>query len=696
MAQGPEQAEVSPQMRLLARLRLQRVVFGVLAAVLVTGAALGLAEYRRLQASLREAERAAHDARTDQADSESRLEESDRRHARTREEADALSRALGLNCARLAVQEARAGFTERAGALVQDALRYGAPPWWPVAAAAARENGLRFRGSLHPESPVACGDATPGGAHVAIARNVPGACVVELYDGREGSLLAAGSPALAADRTPPLAEALALAADGKSLLLAAQGRLFLGESVQGGLRFAELPGAGARVQQLSARPDLSAALVARGRDGLFLLQRGTPWSLRPVPTPGGDARAACFGGPGEIWTADAASVYRARGDGPFLPVCALGFEPDSLRLGAAGGGIALCARTSTELEYFIVETPGDRVRDRTRLELPGRADGTLQLLPDGTALTGVGGGRVLELRPGRTLEHSLGAAGPTFAHWHDQGLLFGNGHGDLGLRPLQGGPGRALAALAPQMHARAQPFGFITSSPDGDRAAWLPGTGLLPLPAASRVRLAGYRVALTVGEATSWLDRDGVTTGMLLGAGQDGLLLWREGARLVVVDPSGATRNLACASSSPPDDVEVAAGFSAAVMRWQDSLFITDLRSDPRPLARAPGSATDMLALSADGGHLAMLSGSAATVRDLAGGAERTLMVGESARACALLYGGSVLAVAEPAALALYEVAGGRELLRLAGTVDSMAATPGNALLLVSSGVLRVVEFPNG
>lgn len=696
MAEGPDQTEISPQVRLLARMRLQRVVFGVLACVLVTGAALGLAAYRRMQSALVEAERATDSARTDVAEGARRIEEMERQRARARDEAEALSRGLGLSCARLAVQEARAGFRDRAAGLVQDSLRYGAPAWLPVAAAASRDNALRFRGSLHPESPIACGHATPDGSRLVVARNVPGACVLEVYDGLDGALVASGSPALAADRQAPIAEALLLSPQGKAFVLAVQGRLFQGEVAGSALKFEELPGPGARVLHMSASVDFGTLLVSRGRDGLFQLSRvGSQWTSKAVPLPGGEARAAAFGGPGEVFAADSKFVYMAGGDAAFAQVADLSFEPESLRITAAGGGMAVCARTSNQIEYFIIETPGLRVRQRLRQDLPARADGSLQLLQDGTALSGVGGGRVLQFRGAQPTEFNLGGYGPTFAAWHAWGMLFGNSQGDVGLRVagVDAGPGRPLAVLAPQLSARAQPFGFVTSSPDGDRAAWLVGTGLVGLPGASRVWLAGGQIALTAGESTAFLDASVPVAGSLLGAGTGGALLWREGAKLVVARPNGESRPLDCAATNPPDDVAVSADFSAAVLRWQNTLYLTDLRSDPRPLARRGEFNTDLFCLSADGDVLALASGAAIVVRDLGTGSERSLLAASPPRALALLYGGTVVASAEAESLALYEVDGGRELARFSGAVDSLAATPDDALLLVCDGTLRRLGF---
>ena len=692
MAEDPDQIQPSLQAKLVARLRLQRLLFGVLAAVLVTGAALGLSAFRRMQWSLSQAEREAESARADTLAAAARSRDLEQQKEQARQESDAISRALGLASARMAVQESRAGAQDRARELLQDSQRYGAPPWWPLAAHGARETTVRFRGSLHPDAPIACGQVTPDGTRLIVARNVPGACVLELYDAQDGALVASGSPPLAADRAPPLAEALALAADGRRFVLAAQGRLFAGEAAQDSLRFVDINAPGARVTHLGSRPDLSATLVCRGTDGLFLLQSGAAWTLRTVPVPRGEARAACFGGPGEVYLADSANLYRAREDGPFLPLCELGLEPESVRIGIAGGGIAVAARTPTELEHFILEVPGDRVRMRARHELTGRADGTLQMLADGTVMTGVGAGRALEFRPGRSLERALGGIGLSFAAWHPLGLLFGNAQGELGLRAISGDPGVSVAALAPQLEAAAQPFGFVTVSPDGDRAAWLPSAPLVPLPGASRVWLAGQRIAYTVGDNSLWLDREGVIPGKLLGAGEGGLLLWRETG--LWVERSGAAgQALAGGTTAAPDEVCVSANFAAAVLRRQDSLFYTDLRGDPLPIGRRGDSSTDLFSLSADGRHLALVSGAAATVRPAAGGPERALLLESPPRCVALLFDGTVLACALSGALVLYEVQGGRELARFAGAVSSMAATPQNDLLLVCNGVLRKLAF---
>ncbi|MBE7490699.1 MAG: hypothetical protein HS108_02885 [Planctomycetes bacterium] len=693
MAQAPEQPELPPQWKLLARLRLQRTVFGVLAAVLVTGAALGLAGYRRMQTQVRQADRDADTARVEQAEIARSLDRSRAETARARAELEAQSRALGLACARLAVAEARAGYPDRAQALVQDSLRHGAPPWWPVAAASAREPVLRLRGSLHPDAPAACGGVTPDGARLVVARNVPGTCVVEFYDGMDGSLVASGSPVLGPGPLVPAAEALLVEPAGRLAVLAAQGRVFAVEESGGMLRFVEIAAAGARVQHLAAAPDWRRLLVCRGRDGLTMLTRtAAGWNETTVSLPRGEARAACFGAGGDLYVADSRALYRARDDQPLVELAALAFEPETVRLGQTGGGVALAARSTLELEYFVLETPGDRVRQRTRRELPARADGVLQLLSDGTALTGVGGGRVLEFGPGRTGERSLGGYGPLFAAWHPLGLVFGNGRGEVGLRARDGAaPGMPLAALPPQLEAEAQPFGFVLTGPEGDRAAYLPGRGHLPLAGATRVYLAGTQVAVTTGEQSGVAGGDTFAPGVLLGAGAGGMLLWREGGKLAAVR-DGSTTELRTGHSAPPDDTVVAALFGAALLRWQDAVYRTDLRGDPQRLSPRAGAAVDLMALSADGQSSAVGWGTLVAVRG-PDGAERTVLTAAAPAGIALLYGGTVLASAEPDALVLYEVDGGRELARFTGRVTSLAATPENELLLACDGSLRRLSF---
>lgn len=138
MAQVPDN-ELPPEVRLAARLRLQRLVFGAFAAVLIVLGALGLAAYRRMQGEVNTALRQFDATRADLADEHRIAEQLRRESAAQREELEALSRAMGLQTTRLAAQAARQRDHARGRALLQDAQRHGAPAWWPLAAALCRE-----------------------------------------------------------------------------------------------------------------------------------------------------------------------------------------------------------------------------------------------------------------------------------------------------------------------------------------------------------------------------------------------------------------------------------------------------------------------------------------------------------------------------------------------------------------------------
>lgn len=692
MVEGPDPSELPPEVRLLARLRMQRLVFGAFAAILVTLAALGMSAYRRMQTGVQLSERQADALRSDLAQSERDNEELEQRRVQLRVESDELSRALGLSSARLAVHEVRAGSRQRARELLQDAMRYGPPLWWPLAAGLAREPALHFETGPSRDAPIACGHATPGGDRLAVARNTPGACVVEVYDGITGSLLASGSPALAADRVAPLAEGLQLRQDGQAVILAAGGRLFLGR-VEGGLvSFSDLPAMEGRAVHLWAAPDFKTLLVSCGSAGLTRLdQSAQGWNALALSVPGATVLGACFASPGNVWAVSDQAVFHRLEDGNFAQVCELGIRADAARIGTAGGGMAVVARNGADVEYFVIELPTGTVRHRLRREFSGRPDGNLILLADGAALCGMGGGRTLELRPGEPVERTLGGYGPTFAAWHGQGLVFGNSRGDLSLRVLEG-PGRPLAALATQLTAQAQASGFVTSGPDGDRCALLPGQGVVALNGASRVQITGGQLAWTGGDSTTWGARAPIP-GTLLGGGEGGILLWRGTGKLLAVRQSGPVSELRCPADAPPDDVAVAADFSAALFRWQDALYRSDLRGDPQRLGGHAETSPDLFAISTDGATSAVSTGTTVTVRT-ADGTERNFMTAAAPRGLALLFRGTVLASAEAGSLALYEVDGGRELARYPGVVSSLAATPGDALLLVCPGSLRILEFP--
>lgn len=163
-------SERPPEMQLIARMKLQRVVFGAFAVVLVALFALGLSAYRDMQANVRNAENALEQARQDRGMAEARLRNEGEEHARSRAMLKDAHRKLARAKAVLALHEIRAGRTGRARELIDESRRLGPPAWLPLVESSLESPGL----SGDPAQALPPGWTAAAHAHGFIATDAEG------------------------------------------------------------------------------------------------------------------------------------------------------------------------------------------------------------------------------------------------------------------------------------------------------------------------------------------------------------------------------------------------------------------------------------------------------------------------------------------------------------------------------------------
>ncbi|MCC6464489.1 MAG: hypothetical protein IT463_04010 [Planctomycetes bacterium] len=695
----------SPENALRARVKLQRVVFGALAAVLVALGAMGLTAYREMQGSMQLARTAEVEARQDHAAEKDRGDRLDRLLHAEQAHRKQISGALGLAQCRLAVAEARAGRLARGRELLQESRQAGAPAWWPLAATLLRDPAARFAGGVEAERPVTAGAVSGDGRRVLVARtSAEGASVLVLYSALGGEPLARVRLPDAPGLPSPVADTMHLDRGGLGAVVAAPGRLFFVEFRAEEPRVTELiaPHApdqhpGGRLRALAADPDCRQLHLVR-KGSLTRMDRGAQgqaWSEAPIPTdlPEADLHAFVSWSGGSA-LADSDRLLLSRG-GRYAVAHRFSLVPAQVRLAAGPGVVWAAARDDRRIELATVPLAGGEVAVAV-FELATPPDEWFGFLADGALVCGAGGGRAFELTPSGRHEITLGGGALTFAARHECGMLFGTTRGELSLRPLddvlQGFP---LAAGPTGAGVDALPGGFVAAMegqiwvlPEGG-GSWFAAEGadtVFPQPQGF-VASNGSQVWFQNGMRMPLVGR-------LLGAARDGTLLLRVPDGLLVRQ-GNLEQTLSAPCDGPPDECVFAARAAACALRWNDQVFVCDLRQPPRLVASRTDAAIDRVALDAEGRTLAVLAGTTVRVVPLAEATGGQSVVTRSApRAIALLFGGTVLAAAEGSGLVLYEVQDSRELWRTGARVLDLAGIGDETLLLAagSLGVLRLGE----
>lgn len=686
---------------LLARLKLQRVIFGACALVLVTLAVLGMSAYRNMQRDVKSARDDALVADGALQAEAARSSELKQAHEQAGAEVQRQKRALALEKCRLAAQDFAQGQESRARTLFQEALALGPPPWAPLLQRELRPDPARFAGSSHADAAVACGALSGDRNRLGVVRIALGrVSVLEIYDVREGKLLF----------TVKLPEA----SDSGDLHLDARGERFLvrhGGRLVGGAVDGEAAAVGASGPDtvdpqawthLSVRDNLAELASARpGEVSVYPPGAARPVS-RPLPTDSGELKALQLLARQGVAVIAGNDVLAHQGAG-WEPLYR--FRPSDPPIVAAlfDAGTALFAAALTGRAVELVSIP---------LDAPGEADvrshqlspvnwTRMSFLADGTLLCLGAQGAAALIGPDGLSEWSLGGDAVSFGALGPDGLVFGNERGELSMRLLQRERqlGFSLLCVPPAFAARAATGGFVVTSRGGTSRVWGQGqwhtAGKLAraVPAgASFAGADGEKLVLPWG-GQSTVEREGV----LLGAWASGKLLLYKAPNELVSLGKESRRTQFSAPTTPPEEVAFAASAPTAALRYRDSLYVVNELGNPDPhaIAAREGLTPDRMALSADGLVLALTLGQLVTVVSVQGPAEHTLRTGVPPQAVALLFGGTVLATIERLELVFYEVATGRVLTRKSATAEGMHAGGDAALHLVEGGKLRILRFPD-
>jgi hypothetical protein len=690
----PPVTKPSPEEQLFARLKLQRVVFGAFAIVLVSLFALGLSAYRHMQGRKADAEEAAGNARQMQERACSEALDLERDLQLTRDELAEARRKLALAKCRLAIHEIHGGDTTRARLLLDQARELGAPPWWPLVDQLSRERAVRFQGSESPAAPIIAGAVNHDGTVVAAARSDSGSVIVEVYAAASGKLQLA-YPRIEAEAGGP--GRLLLSRDGSAWYLSLPGRALYGSGgavlgIDGGPTVSWEP---APVSGIAGNDDLSVICEAHGSRGLVVRRRGEggQWTSEAVTLDvQGPAVDVCLAGEKPV-VATATGIYLVGVGGRTGLLYALDAPADRYALHPGVGVVYAALLRGRGLDVLAIKPGEDLHVAITHHEFPDEPiEGLHFLLDDTVVWTGRAGRLGVVGRPDADV-WTLGEYPLSFVERHPAGLVFGNSRGELGLRtqPEFASTGRPLHLVPPDFSAKPAPGGFILASPGNERFVLHNG----------RVRALAHALNVELAKpGPAWVEDvllmpDGSSStesGELSGAFSDGSVLLLRDKKLKLVSPQGVAE-FPLAGDRVPDEVVVAAEAQVAALRLGDNVYVADMVNDPLAVAGRRDVAPDLITLDAGALRLAIAYGPTVVVQDLRAKSELTVRTGASPRQIALLFGGSVLVTIESGELVFYEVEAGRELFRAGVEVTDIVASGDDSLNLVVGGCMQELKL---
>lgn len=689
-----QSAKPSVEAILFARLKLQRVIFGALALVLATLFVGALSTWMKMRHDLAIADQTSRQLRIEASLESDRAEEAEKAVAEGEQSLAGVRAMLGLATCRLAAIDVARGHKQRARTLLAEARVLGAPSWWPIVSHALHEPELQLGNGGDSESPVLCGALSGNGRVLALARTLPGqACVIELRESRGGKLLRTVRIPAIEGLQPPLPSQIRLNVEGSEFIAATAGRLLhgVGETVRDlhppfDPAFEGLPGG--MLRDLSADRDLQRICTSWGGDSVVLFERqGEVWSGRKLTA--GVAIIATAFGPGGVVACMDGRKLRMLGAADTLWESP--HEPENAVIAFVGPSLRVATRRGRDLQLASIE-PGAAQATAFEHTLEAAPWNRLQFLSDGTLAVLAQSGTLGMAHAQNLTSMSLGEDAPTFAEVLPDGLAFATARGRWGLRADMEGQahGRAITTTPPGMRAMLHAHGFAYATRNGEYVAqggnWPPELhqavfytvqGPATFNGATLRLPSGQEVGAAEGVAAVCAD------GSVLLARGNGLVLWAAGTESAVTGlPSGK-----------PHAVCVAANARIALVRTDDAVYLCDFKGPARLVEARRGVAPDLMALDADGMSCVVVYGNTASVGQTRQRSSAALTLTRPPADVALLFEGSVLASVEAGAIVCYEVATGRELLRLPGNAQGIESISRNELRVSSGGHLRILSL---
>ncbi len=697
-------------------MKFERYVFVAFFAVISLLAVAGLVQFQRNQEALAasrgetlDAQAALRAANTRQDAEKARLALTQSDHekalAESKERESRRCRDLGAALVQLAMLESEKGTAARARglAMLDEALRFGAPPYLPLARWALLDASRAT--ALTPEKgPFSAASTSPDSEWLAISRGQAG---IEVY-----GPTSSGKP-IRLPVAQEWGEATALALSNECL--------FAGFSKGSIVRF-----------DLGGAADLAGRVVCQMANGIRLLSLSEAGLRLASLDQSGNLRVAGTTNlePAQIEAAGQSLICIAALDAG--ETLAVGLESASGQLklfsqslghklvdGLGHEPVQLGALKVIGRELFVAQSAAGVVRYRRSLmpsfkdednHQEGRAPGqtrtaesgatSLAFAPDGALLAGYAQGRVREYDfssdEGTTFLLGGEADLNFLARWRD--CTFGiSADRIVSLRQIGRSrqEGRSILLLEPADAALVSSQGFAIPSRRMAwprlRACWLEVRRCeLVSPTA-----AGY--VATSGSTAWFFGGNAASPGVLLSGFFSGAALFR-GPKdtLAWLKPDGQLVTLISAERFAPDLTLAAANSDLALLRGGNITHLVEF-SAPDSILRSRQvpdvSQSGPLAIDASGTRIASCKMESVRITSLNSLSPDThVALQEQPIQLALLFEGTVLCALHPGQLSFYDTQSGRELLRRSTSAKNMAASDDELFLVCPDG-LRVLRF---
>lgn len=670
-------------------MRLQRVVFGAFAIVLVCLFALGLSAYRKMQSERDSARLAEADALAKTSLAENRAVETERRRQQTSTDLRTVERELALSKCRLAMVEVRDGNTARAAGLLSEAEVLGLPRWSPLLRRLTHDEPARFTGSEFSDTPIVAGCVSGDGQVVLTARQTGQGIVVESWSITGGELIRAYPAASPAPDLTGQNARLLVNEDGSNWFLPLPEISFHGSAGTVTPVFLDRWAKGVPLRDVIANVALTTIYIAADRVIRLDLNSARQWGISPYQLLDDPVLALGLIN-GRPVLATGKGVFLQSDSGEAVGLHAFENPPDRVALRYGVGALFAGVLEGNSLRMIALAAREDGHLATSRHEMPEDYCEDLVFLRDDSLVWVGRSGRIFSVDFAGKREWTLGGYTVSFVESHPQGLVFANRRGELSVRVRRElrymGP--SIHTVAPQFMAEAHAHGFVLKAPDG---------GLFVVQ--HDVRAIGLRLSVALSpQGVCWREGDvlrlpgaGLSRepGVLLAATSNGSAVLHDSPRkLKLVSTNGVLERL-LPVDRVPEGLVVASDARVVALRIRDSVYVTDFDADPEPVANRLEASPDLLALDATGVRLAIAYGPTIVVQSLVSDTGYTVRTNAPPRQIALLFGGTVLVTIETGGLVFYEVETGRELVRAGTDVGSIAAAGERALNIVASNRLH-------